>query len=88
MLFFSVLQSLSPSSGSSLGGTVVRIVGTFDLGGNPLSLNQVRCVFGNSEVVPENITITTVTCKTPPRTLPSSMKTHTQNKREITIIHI
>jgi hypothetical protein len=69
-----VIQSISPSSGSQQGGTVVQITGTFTLeSGNVLLLSEVTCVFGNISVNAINITATTVTCITPSQTFPFSM---------------
>jgi len=67
-----VIQSITPTSGNSLGGTTVQITGTFTLGSNVLTLSSVSCVFGNVATGAVAITATTVTCVTPAQTFPPS----------------
>lgn len=68
LILFSVLTTVTPSSGSTAGGTVVKIGGSFLLDGGVIDSNVVSCVVDNKPASSTSVTFSEVTCATPSRT--------------------
>jgi hypothetical protein len=62
-----ILQSVSPSSGSTAGGTLITLLGTFYEGNDiPINASRIQCSIDGQLVPAVNATSTTASCFTPP----------------------
>lgn len=68
LTLFLVLTTVTPSSGSTAGGTVVKIGGSFLLDGAVIDSSVVNCVVDSKTASSTSVTFSEVTCATPSRT--------------------
>ena len=70
-----MLTTVTPSSGSTAGGTAVKIGGSFLLDGVVIDSNAVSCVVDSKSTASTSVTFSEVTCTTPSRTQSAALAT-------------